>query len=371
MPIIDYSKTKIYKIQCIDEYVQDVFYGHSTYINNVKYYLKRDIENGKNTHICNTIRDNGGIENWNIIVMESYQDCRNKEQANYRVATIKMQNNLTKTIQNYPATIQNNPTTIQVNLGNHSINQKSETPGLFNCNLCNKTFTLKTNLYRHTKYRCIKSTKSTNENEIETTKMQLNEQEEKIKKLEEHIKEQDEKIKKLEQNTIVTTQPNNNTVNNITQNNTTTNNNNIQNNIIFELGNEKFEQVLTDQQKLQILNQKYASIEYFIKKYHCNRDYPQFQNVKITSLTKSHCDVYSKKDKKYITKDLKDAIEQLVDCRIGDLNIILEETPNVPENTNKAVRGLFEKMDSDEEYKKEKYKKVKMTIYSEFRNKQL
>jgi hypothetical protein len=375
MAPIDYSKTKIYKIQCRDESVQEVFYGHSTKMSNMKYYLKSDIENGKNTPICNTIRKNGGIEQWDIIVIESYIDCKNKEQANYRVATIKSQNNPEKTIQNNPITIQNNPATIQVNLDNDTITQKSETPGSFNCKLCNKTFTLKTNLYRHAKYRCIK-TKSTNENE--TPNMQLNQHEEKIKKLEEHIKEQDdkikeqdEKIKKLEQNSIVTTQNNNNTVNNITQNNTTNNNNNIQNNIIFELGNENFEQVLTDQQKLQILNQKYSSIEYFIKKYHCNKKYPQFQNVKITSMTKSHCEVYSKNDKKYITKDLKDVIEQLVDCRIGDLNIILDETPNVPENTNIAVRGLFEKMDTDEEYKKEKYKKVKMTMYSEFRNKQL
>jgi len=192
---------------------------------------------------------------------------------------------------------------------------------------------------------------------------------------------QDEKIKKIEeQNSIVSigTQNNsnntntnsNNTINNTqnTQNNNITNNI-TNNNIVFELGSERFEEVLTNQQKLQILNQKYASIEYFIKKYHCNKKYPQFQNVKITSLTKSHCDVYSKKDKKYIAKDLKNAIEQLVDCRIGDLHIILEETPNVPENTDKAVRGLFEKMVSDEEYKKEKYKNVKMTIYSEFRNK--
>jgi exonuclease VII small subunit len=275
----------------------------------MKHRLKREIENGKNTHICNTIRENGGIGNWNIIVMESYTECMNKLQAENRVDTIRTKNNPKNTIQ------------------------------------------------------------MNSENEFDTTNPQLNKYEEKIKKLEEHIKEQDEKIKKLEQNSIVTTQNNNNTVNNITQNNTT--NNNIQNNIIFELGNENFEQVLTDQQKLQILNQKYSSIEYFIKKYHCNRDYPQFQNVKITSLTKSHCDVYSKKDKKYITKDLKDVIEQLVDCRIGDLNIILDETPNVPENTNIAVRGLFEKMDTDEEYKKEKYKKVKMTMYSEFRNKQL
>jgi len=381
----DYSKTKIYKIQCRDESVQEVFYGHCTKIANVKYRLKHNLENGNNTHICNTIRENGGIEKWDIDIIELYTDCKNKEQADYRVATIKTQNNSERTISSNHNTISLN----SLNSENDTINQTSETPGLFNCNVCNKTFTLKTNLTRHHKNTC---KKSTNENDFETTiKLQLKKLEEHIKEQDEHIKEQDEhikeqtdkikkqddkikkqddKIKKLEQ-TIVSAQPNNNTVNNITQQNNTTNNNNIQNNIIFELGNENFEQVLTDQQKLQILNQKYSSIEYFIKKYHCNRDYPQFQNVKITSLTKSHCDVYSKKDKKYITKDLKDVIEQLVDCRIGDLNIILDETPNVPENTNIAVRGLFEKMDTDEEYKKEKYKKVKMTMYSEFRNKQL
>ena len=348
MSPIDYSKTKIYKIQCRNKSVKEVFYGHSTKMSNMKYYLKNDIENGKNTYMCNTIRENGGIENWDIIVMESFLDCKNKLQADYRVNMIKTQNNSEKTIQDNPATIQNNPATIQVN---DSINQTSENPGLFNCKLCNKQFTLKTNLYRHSKYRCIKrkSMESTIENaEIQSLKMRLKEQEEKIKRLEEQSK-----------NSIVSTQ-NNNTVNNITNNN-----NNVQNNIIFELGNENFDQILTDQQKLQILNQKYSSIEYFIKKYNCNRVYPQFQNVKITSMTKSHCKVYSKNDKKYITKDLKDVIEQIVDCRIGDLNIILDETPNVPENTNIAIRGLIEKMDTDEEYKKNKYKKVKMTMYSE------
>jgi hypothetical protein len=371
MPIIDYSKTKIYKIQCRDESVQDVFYGHSTYIHNVKYRLKNDIENGKNTHICNTIRENGGIENWKVHIMETYTDCKNKKQADYRVTVIKHQNNPLKTIQNNPATIQNNPatiqnnpTTIQVNQDDDPINQKSESSGLFNCKLCNKTFTLKTNLYRHTKHRCIKR-KSINTyeyNEIQTLKLQLKEQEEKIKKLEEQNK-----------SSLVSIDTQNNTTQNTIQNQNNIQNqtNNItQNNIIFELGSENFEKILTHQDKMQILNQKYSSIEYFIKKYHCNNKYPQFQNVKIPSMTKSHCEVYSKKDKKYITKDLKRTIEQLVDYRIGDLHIILEDTPNVPENTDKAMRGLFEKMDTDEDYKKEKYKTVKMTIYSEFRKNQ-
>jgi hypothetical protein len=184
MSPIDYSKTKIYKIQCIDKSVQEVFYGHCTKITNMKYRLKLNIENGKNTHICNTIRENGGFENWNIDIIESYTDCKNKEHADCRVSMIKQQNNLAKTIPM-------NHETISVNPENDSINQKSESSGLFNCNLCNKKFTLKTNLTRHQKNICKKSmesTKSTNENEFEIIKQQLREQEEKIKKLEEHAK---------------------------------------------------------------------------------------------------------------------------------------------------------------------------------------
>ena len=347
MSPIDYSKTKIYKIQCKNKSVQDVFYGHCSKLSNVKYYLKRDIENGKDTYICNTIRENGGIEKWDIEIMESYTDCKNKEQADSRVTMIKSQNNSEKTIQN-------NPTTIHMNTLN------PENPGLFNCIVCNKKFTLKTNLYRHNKYRCVKtkSTNPINETELEIIKMQLEEHAEKIKRLEEHaekIKEHAEKIKRLEEQIrVMSTQHNNNIVNNT------------ENNIIFELGNERFDQVLTDEQKLQILNQKYTSIEYFIKEYHCNRVYPEFQNVIIKSITKSHCDVYSTEDKKYIAKDLKNTIEELVDYRIRDLRIMLEETPNVPEDTNKAIMDLLE-MVSHEKYKKKKYKIIKITMYSEFR----
>jgi len=338
MPVIDYSKTKIYRIQCRDKSVQDVFYGHCIKIYHLKYKLKTDIANGKDTYICNTIRENGGIGNWHIIVMESYTECQNKEQAKYRVAMIETQNNPAKPI---PL----NPTTIPMNTLN------SETPELFNCNMCNKTFTLKTNLTRHRKNIC---NKSTTENDFEIIKLRLKKQEERIKEQAEIIKDHAERIKRLEEQIVVIN----------TQINNTTNNN-PQNNIIFELGNENFKQVLTDEQKLQILNQKYESIEYFIKKYHCNKDYPQFQNVKITSMTKSHCKVYSKNDKKYIAKDMKYTIEKLVDYRIGDLHIMLDETPNVPEDTNIAVRGLLDKMVSDEKYKKEIYKTVKMTMYSE------
>ena len=342
----DYSKTKIYKIQCRDESVQEVFYGHCTKIANVKYRLKHNLENGNNTHICNTIRENGGIEKWEIIVIESYTECQNKEQANYRVATIKSQNNPAKPIPSNHNTISLNPLI-------------PDPPALFNCNMCNKTFTLKTNLTRHRKNIC---NKSTTENDFETTiQLQLNkleehikEQDDKIKEQNDKIKEQAERIKRLEEQIVVI----NTQINNTTNNNT-------QNNIIFELGNENFKQVLTDEQKLQILNQKYESIEYFIKKYHCNKDYPQFQNVKITSMTKSHCKVYSKNDKKYIAKDMKYTIEKLVDYRIRDLRIMLDETPNVPEDTNISVRGLLDKMVSDEKYKKEIYKTVKMTMYSE------
>ena len=104
---------------------------------------------------------------------------------------IKQQNNSEKTIPMNPNIIPMNPNIIPMNPENDSGPQKSDSSVLFSCNLCNKTFTLKTNLARHRKNICKKSmesTKSTNENEFEIIKQQLREQQEKIKELEEHAK---------------------------------------------------------------------------------------------------------------------------------------------------------------------------------------
>lgn len=343
MPKIDYSKTQIYKLQCKLDAVKDVFFGHCTHMINAKYYLKNDIAKGKDTAVCNTIRENGGLSNWDMIVIEQFTGCCNKRQADYRVNVIRKEYSH-KISQTKSEIIPNNPEIIPLTQTTPELIQNAD---VIRCEQCSKIFTLNTNLIRHQKKSC----KNISQNTVKTLQDQINLQQKELCK-------QMEKIQQLENKTNQTSSVNIGTQNNIQNNN-----------IIFELGEESFEKILTTKQKLQILNKKYMSIDFFIQKYHCNLEYPQFQNVKITSLTKSHCDVYSKKDNMFVVKNTNDTVEQLMDSRMGDLHIILDETPNVPENTDKAVRGLFEKMQTDEEYKREKCNSIKMKMYSEYRNK--
>jgi len=72
---IDYSRTVIYRISC-NELPDFIYIGSTTN------FVKR-----KNTHKCysttsecklyQTIRENGGWDNWRITIIEEYPDCKN------------------------------------------------------------------------------------------------------------------------------------------------------------------------------------------------------------------------------------------------------------------------------------------------------
>ena len=80
----DYSKTIIYKIECKDVNIKDVYIGQTTnfinrkavhkircnHNNNPKYYYK----------IYECMRNNGGFNNWDIIKLENY-NCNNLKEA--------------------------------------------------------------------------------------------------------------------------------------------------------------------------------------------------------------------------------------------------------------------------------------------------
>jgi hypothetical protein len=86
--IIDYSKTIIDKIVCNDLYITDVYVGHTTNFIKRKAQHKYNCNNidGKsyNFKIYNTIRNNGGFENWSMIEIEKFQDCNDINEASAR-----------------------------------------------------------------------------------------------------------------------------------------------------------------------------------------------------------------------------------------------------------------------------------------------
>jgi hypothetical protein len=73
---IDYSKTIIYKLVCNDLNIEDVYIGHTTNFIKRKATHKSKCNNIKNKNynlkIYQTIRENGGFENWSMIEIEKY-----------------------------------------------------------------------------------------------------------------------------------------------------------------------------------------------------------------------------------------------------------------------------------------------------------
>jgi hypothetical protein len=73
---IDYSKTIIYKIVCNDLNITDVYVGFTTDFTRRKGEHKRKINNEKsksyNFKVYQTIRDNGGWDNFTMVLVEYY-----------------------------------------------------------------------------------------------------------------------------------------------------------------------------------------------------------------------------------------------------------------------------------------------------------
>lgn len=84
---IDYSKCVIYKICCRDPSVTYEYYGHTTNKTNRKIGHKFSCNNETNKNynlkVYQTIRENGGWNNWQFIVVEEYP-CQNVNEATLR-----------------------------------------------------------------------------------------------------------------------------------------------------------------------------------------------------------------------------------------------------------------------------------------------
>jgi hypothetical protein len=78
----DYSKLVIYKIKCNDQSVMDFYVGSTTCLKSRKCMHKKAVENSK-LKIYETIRANGGWENWSMVEIELYP-CNSSTEARIR-----------------------------------------------------------------------------------------------------------------------------------------------------------------------------------------------------------------------------------------------------------------------------------------------
>ena len=81
---IDYSKTIMYKLVCNDLKIKECYVGHTTEMtkrkNNHKSSCNNEKDNSYNQKKYIYMRDNGGWDNWSMVMIEEYS-CKNKQEA--------------------------------------------------------------------------------------------------------------------------------------------------------------------------------------------------------------------------------------------------------------------------------------------------
>ena len=166
----------------------------------------------------------------------------------------------------------------------------------------------------------------------------------------------------------------NNTVNHTTNNNTI--NNTYQ---ILSIGNEELQNVLTLQQKKEIMNARLTSLERIVEIAHCG-NYNGFKNIIITNLKDNYAYKYDEKRGYFMTIPKITLLNDLVSHRITDIEAIYDEldTANkIDEKTKRTIQNFLDKIANEEtpyfdenndvqyqNYKSYKINNVKILLYN-------
>ncbi len=231
------------------------------------------------------------------------------------------------------------------NHGNHSLENKEDKT--YDCRKCGKLFDYKQNRWRH-EQKCTEIKTNFNNNEVLELKKEIGDLKEMLQK---HLKIHPKTLQKINKQLI-----NNGTINNTIN--------------IVPLGSENLHQILTDKEKLAILNKKYNSLNELINKVHILPDnrYNQFKNVYITNLQNDIAYEYNNNSKQFQAVDKNELLEKLIDKRMIDIETFaleLDEKNNLPPELSELIDKFIEQMWADNsELKIKKIKQVKLLLYN-------
>ena len=179
-----------------------------------------------------------------------------------------------------------------------------------------------------------------------------------IKKQNDELKQMIQKALKIHPKTL---QKINNQLNNI--NTGTINNINI-----IQLGKENLDELLTEKEKIAILNKNGYCINELIKKVHMSDDdkFKSFKNIYITNLQNNVAYKYDESNKKFIAVSKTELLERLIDNRMNDIEMFYKDYKDkLREFTAKQIEGFINKMNNENsKYKDEKKEEIKFLLYN-------
>lgn len=358
MPIINYSKTIIYQV--FNKKCSEIYVNFTTDLAKRKYNYKKKISENNPSYICRIIQEHGGLEKWEFIVLERFSDCITKKDAQTRtrewedkLRNMSLSQKLPQNTSFSPQNTSFSPQITSLLPQNTSIISKEKPNHI--CKYCVKTFARKDNATRHMK-TCKMGQEIGNEL-LEQIRVKNDEIENMKKQLEIYINTNC----KIHPKTL-------NKINNMQQNNHNSNNHIINNNYttIVELGKENLLEFFTAEQQKQILNKKFNCLDFLIETVHFNNKLKQFQSVAITNAHDAFAYKYVEKERRFITVNKEDLLQEIVTYRMQDICEFFEncKTAGLDEQTIHSVRNFIDEMEEDNKRQEEKIKNIRLIMYN-------
>ena len=241
-------------------------------------------------------------------------------------------------------------------VGNHQGNHPGNHPKVeekeYCCRKCNKIFTQKQNRWRH-EQKCnvnIKLEENKKIDEIKELKDKNAEMEKQINELKNIV----QKALKIHPKTL-------NKINNQLINNGIVNNN-IQ---IVQLGHEDLTNILSEKEKLRILNRQAMSLNDLVELVHTSKKYKQFRNVYITNLSSSFGFKYDDKSKKFMAVNKNDLINDILESRMYDIENFYEDVQYLMDPIKADQVKLFiDRINDEPELQNLKKEEIKLILYN-------
>lgn len=141
----DYSKTVIYVIRCLILGVTETYVGSTVNPTSRKSGHHNACINEKNRayhfKIYKFIRDNGGWENWEFVILEEYPECVNKIQKLIRERQVADRLNSTlNSIRAYTSDLEKVEQMRDLHSRSNPISNAIHNPKTIVCELCNHTY---------------------------------------------------------------------------------------------------------------------------------------------------------------------------------------------------------------------------------------
>jgi hypothetical protein len=224
-----------------------------------------------------------------------------------------------------------------------------ENTGNYKCLYCDNKYKHKQSKYKHEKKCCTK-------NEI------INDDIINIKKENMEMKAEMEKLKDMLQKALKihpkTLQKINNQLNNNGTINNTIN--------IIQLGKEDLSKMLSNDEKMRILNRQAMGINDLVQLVHTSGKYQKCMNVYITNLQNTIGYMYDEKQNNFIAVNKSELLNDLLDSRMYDIEKFYDklQLKFEPEKASK-IKKFIDRMKNDEDCLKDlKKEEIKLILYN-------